>query len=410
MEDGRRELPKPPRRIPSWATADEEVTAGSRTTIQPRYAPSPESGRPPRTPRGPGILAIIPLVIIVLVVGVGAGWLLRSQGRSPGDLSLDTDTVLRATGPSVVRVLASTCAGTGEATGVLFDDGKVLTAASAIRQPVAVAIVTADGRIRRTTVVGTSADGVAVLQVPGRFDSSIATLASEAPDTKAERAIIAFDQAGKQSIQHAGTTQEPRALPEFLDPASLGAPVLNRNGQVIGLVTGNTVASGKLIGLDEVRRYAGSTPGVTAEPTGTCLAHGPRTAVQALLDVAASPLAIETQRLFTSYFKALNQHDFLAMQDTYTREFAADSTEADFDKQHGTSYAFGPVITEVGGTGDPKATARLTFTVLFSPESTGAKGTTCSRLDLRYKLVREQGRLRIDSATSVASNQSCDTG
>ena len=408
MEDGRRELPKPPRRIPSWATVDDEVTAGSRTTIQPRSAPVP-SQPSKRPPRGPGMLAIIPLVVIVLVAGVGAGWALRAQSQNPGDLGLDTGAVLKASGPSVVRVLGTTCAGTGEATGVLFDNGRLLTAASAIRQPVSVAMVTADGRIRRATVIGTSADGVAVLQVASRLDGSTATLAPSSPDVRAERAIIAYDQTGKQSIQQAGTTREPRALAEFLDPASLGAPVLNRYGQITGLVAGNTVASGKVIGLDEVRRYAGSEPGVTAEPTGACLSRGPRTAVRPSLSVAASSLASEVQRLFTSYLKALNQHDFLAMQDTYTKEFASTTTLADFTRAHGTSYAFGAVITEVGGTGEQTATGRMSFAVLFSPKSTGAKGASCSRLDLRYHLVREQGRLRIDSATSVASNQSCDT-
>ena len=42
----------------------------------------------------------------------------------------------------MVRVLATTCAGTGEATGVLIDDGRILTAASAIKQPLSIAIVT----------------------------------------------------------------------------------------------------------------------------------------------------------------------------------------------------------------------------------------------------------------------------
>jgi hypothetical protein len=349
------------------------------------------------------------LVILVLAAGVGAGWALRSNTDDPADLSLDTGKVLKASGPSVVRVLASTCAGTGEATGVLFDNGRLLTAASAIRQPVSVAMVTADGRIRRAGVVGVSADGVAVLQVATRLDTSPAMLASSAPDPRAEQAVIGYDQAGKQSIQQAGTAGSPRALIEFLDTASLGAPVLDRDAQVVGLVAGNTVASGKVIGLDELNRYVSSAPGVAAEPAGTCMARGPRTAVQPALGVPASALASEVQRLFASYFKALNQHDFLAMQDTYTKEFASKSTEADFDRHHGTSYAFGVVITEVGGTGEEQATARLEFVVLFSPKSTGAKGTTCSRLDLRYRLVREQGRLRIDSATSVASNQSCDT-
>jgi hypothetical protein len=349
------------------------------------------------------------LVVLIIAAGVGIGWVLRDQSQGTARSSVDTGTVLKASGPTVVRVLASTCAGTGEATGVLFEDGRVLTAASAIRQPVSVAVVTADGRIRRAPVLGTSDDGVAVLQLASRLDGSTATIASASPDAKAGRAIIGFDQSGKQFAQQAGTAREPRALPEFLDPAALGAPVVDRNGQVIGLVTGNTVASSKIIGLDEVRRYAGAAPGVAAEPAGSCLARGPRTPVQPELTVAASPPAAEVQRLFTSYFKALNQHDFLAMRDTYSNEFASSSTQTDFLRTHGTSYAFEPVITEVGDTGDKAATARLTFTVLFSAKSAGANGSTCSRLDLRYKLVREQGRLRIDSATSVASNHSCDT-
>ncbi|MEU0095210.1 serine protease [Kribbella sp. NPDC006257] len=409
------DLPKPPRRIPAWATADEQVTKGARTSIEPRavagHPPSSPSGaqRGRRPLPGPGPLAIIPLVIIVLVVGVGAGWLLGSKDdETPVDQPLDTTAVLKASGPSVVRVLASTCAGSGEATGVLFDNGRVLTAASAIRQPVSVAVVTADGRIRRATVNGTSTDGVAVLNLPGRLDTSTAVVAPSV-DAGAPRAIIGYDQAGKQSIQDAGTTRQPRALAEFLDPASLGAPVLDRNGQVTGLVTGNTVAAGKVIGLDDLRRYAGSAPGVAAEPTGTCSARGPRSAVQPSLSVPVTALATEIQRLFASYLKALNQHDFLAMQDTYSRELAADSTKEAFDKSHGTSYAFGPVISEIGGTGETRATARMTFAVLFSSQSAGAKGATCARLDLRYKLVREQGRLRIDVATNVSSNQSCDS-
>jgi hypothetical protein len=407
MEDGRRELPKPPRRIPSWATVDDEVTAGRRTVIQPRIAQPPApAGKPPR---GPGPLAIIPLVVIVLVVGVGAGWLLHSKDDTPANQPLDTIGVLRASGPSVVRILATTCAGSGEGTGVLFDNGRVLTAASAIRQPVAVALVTSDGRIRRATVVGTSPDGVAVLHVPGRLDASTAMLASASPDAGAEQAVVGYDQAGKQTIQKAGTTGNRRPLAEFLDPTSLGGPVVNGNGQVTGLVTGNTVATGKVIGLEDVRRYAGSSPGVTPEPTGTCSARGPLTVVRPVLTVPATALATEIQQLFTSYLKALNQHDFLAMQDTYSRDLASNSPKEAFDKAHGTSYAFGPVISEVGGSGRTTATARMTFAVLFSPQSTGAKGKACARLDLRYRLVREQGRLRIDSAVNVTSNQSCDS-
>src|SRR4051812_25564405 len=88
------DLPKPPRRIPAWATANEQVTQGARTTIERRAAAGPGPGSGPaasRPPRGPGPLAIIPFVIIVLVVGVGAGWVLGSKDdETPVDQPLDT--------------------------------------------------------------------------------------------------------------------------------------------------------------------------------------------------------------------------------------------------------------------------------------------------------------------------------
>jgi hypothetical protein len=51
----------------------------------------------------------------------------------------------------------------------------------------------------------------------------------------------------------------------------------------------------------------------------------------------------------------------------------------------------------------------MTFAVLFSPTSEGSSGQTCNRLDLRYRVVRERGQLKIDSATTQVEAQSCDT-
>jgi hypothetical protein len=52
--------------------------------------------------------------------------------------------------------------------------------------------------------------------------------------------------------------------------------------------------------------------------------------------------------------------------------------------------------------------ARVTYSVLFSPNSVGALGQTCNRLDNRYQLVREKGRLLVDRAVAVRAPQPCD--
>ncbi|TDO52656.1 trypsin-like peptidase [Kribbella sp. VKM Ac-2527] len=349
---------------------------------------------------------LVPLIVFVLVLGAGAGWLVREQS-----LSLATGDVMDASGPTVVRVLATTCEGTGQAAGVLLPDGIVLTAASAIREPVSVGVLTADGRVRRANVLGADANGIAVLKLTSRLDNPTAALAPNLPDADADRAIIGYTSDGDQFVQQAGTANQPRRLAEILGAGSLGAPLFDKRGRLIGLVTGDTVAQSKVIGLDDLGGpYAGSGTRFTPEPVGTCPARGPQQTVKPDLAVANTPTAGEVQQSLGEYLDTLNRHDFAAMQKTYSDRLERLSNAAVDATKHGTSYAFGAVVTEVSAAGDDDANARMKFVVLFSQDNPGARGQTCSRLDIRYHLVREEGRLRIDNATSMApQDSSCDT-
>ena len=57
--------------------------------------------------------------------------------------------------------------------------------------------MTPDGRVRRANLLGTSADGVAVLRLIGRLDGEPVPLAPPSPDPKAERALIGYTAAGE---------------------------------------------------------------------------------------------------------------------------------------------------------------------------------------------------------------------
>jgi hypothetical protein len=400
-DDGRPELPKPPRRIPSWA-----VETASRTSIQaPTPPPRPTPPAPPAPPRW-RFRFVVPLIlfVLVLVLGAGAGWLIRAQSRT-----LDSTKVLQNAGPSVVRVLATTCNGTGQATGIRLGDALVLTAASAVRGPVSVALETADGLVRRAIVLGTSTDGVAVLRVIGQLVGQPADLAAEQPDPKAHRAILGYSPEGNQLIRSAGTAEAPKQLRDIIGETSLGAPVFDNNGQVVGLVTGDTVATGKVLALPDLRQYTGSRPPIAPEPPGVCQAKGPQNPLVPTLAVANTPLAGEVLQTLSAYLNALNKHDFVAMQATYTKELAASNDLAADTARHKTSYAFGATITQVTPSGNTGAFARMSFTVLFSADGQGSRGQTCSRLDIRYFLVRQEGRLRIRTPEAMPGNQSCDT-
>ena len=397
-EDGRRELPRPPRRLPSGVTA--QVTSIQAPT------PTPASSDEPPLPSRLRWRFLIPLILFALVLGAGAGWLIREDS-----LGLDPAEVLELTGPSVVRVLATTCEGTGEATGVLLPDGLVLTAASAIKQPMSVAFLTADGRVRRANVLGSSADGVAVLRMLGRLDDRAATLAQEEPAPRAELAVLGFIATGRQAIQPVGTTKEPRPLPTVLNPTKLGSPVLDKSGQVVGLVTGDTVPTAKIVPLSELRRYSGAgAEGITPEPGGSCQrARGPENPMTPDLMVANTALAGESLAVLKSYLTSMNKHDFRGIRAFYSERLASNMTEQQDLERHETSFMFGARIIEVTRYGTSGANVRMTFTVLFSPNSNGAAGQTCNRLDNRYRLVREDGRLRADTSRQVSNPQSCDT-
>src|SRR5215207_1720388 len=322
-EDGRRELPRPPRRLPSGVTA--QVTSIQAPT------PTPASSDEPPLPSRLRWRFLIPLILFALVLGAGAGWLIREDS-----LGLDPAEVLELTGPSVVRVLATTCEGTGEATGVLLPDGLVLTAASAIKQPMSVAFLTADGRVRRANVLGSSADGVAVLRMLGRLDDRAATLAQEEPAPRAELAVLGFIATGRQAIQPVGTTKEPRPLPTVLNPTKLGSPVLDKSGQVVGLVTGDTVPTAKIVPLSELRRYSGAgAEGITPEPGGSCQrARGPENPMTPDLMVANTALAGESLAVLKSYLTSMNKHDFRGIRAFYSERLASNMTEQQDLERH----------------------------------------------------------------------------
>jgi hypothetical protein len=118
---------------------------------------------------------------------------------------------------------------------------------------------------------------------------------------------------------------------------------------------------------------------------------------------------VESQRLLGSYLTLINRHDFHGVRPLYSRKLARGLTEDQDRRSHQTSFFFNAKITEVTRNDADGADVRLTMMVLFAPNSKGAEGRACSRLDYRYHLVRESGRLRIDPTEAMAPAESCDT-
>jgi hypothetical protein len=178
---------------------------------------------------------------------------------------------------------------------------------------------------------------------------------------------------------------------------------------VVGLITGDTVPKATIVPVAKLRQYSGTgQPGITPEPGGTCVrSRGPQAAIVPELTVANTPLAGEVQTLIGTYMTTTNRHDFTALRALYSAQLAKGLPEEQDRRHHQTSYLFGARIIEVTQVGET-VNARVTYSVLFSPNSDGALGQTCNRLDNRYRLVRENNKLLVDRATGVQDPQPCD--
>jgi hypothetical protein len=396
VEDGRYTPPRPPRRIPAGA--------GTITQLQ---VSTPRSPAPP--PKQPWIygrfLAGFLVVVLIVAAGASAGWWIRSRS-----LRIDLDQVQSDVGGAVVRVLASTCGSTGLASGVLLAGGQILTAASAVAQPLSIVVVTPDGRIRQANLISTTPDGIAVLRLIGTLAGTPASIASAKPDPHAGRALIGYTDTGKQVVNDDGSDAKPRALSELMNAGKLGSPIVSRTGQVVGLVTGATVQAATVTPLERLPGYAGPNPvTVTTAPGGTCTdSRGPQLPIAPELQVARTPLAVEVQQLFANYLTLENRRDFVGVRKFYSVQHAK-SLPLPLDATgHRTTYFFGPKLSEVSSDSQGGTYARVTFNALFSPVATGAGGRVCQRLDYRYRLVRQRGALVIDSSVSMAQPPNCE--
>jgi len=81
------------------------------TPRRPAHPSEPQPRRPWIFGR---VLAGFVVLLVIVAGGAGAGWYIRQQ-----TLRIDTAAVLASAGPAVVRVFATTCAGTGEERSVL---------------------------------------------------------------------------------------------------------------------------------------------------------------------------------------------------------------------------------------------------------------------------------------------------
>jgi hypothetical protein len=391
-EHGDDQRPRPPRRVPPGAGG---------TVIE---APAEHGAAQTPVRRPPRAWYLLPLVLALIAAGAGAGWLAREQqessanpGPSPSPSPTATLDLLAKVRPSVVQVLATTCQGTGQAAGIVLTDDLVLTAAAAVSGPVSIAVRladdTPDGMVRTARVEGTSADGLALLRVsPGLGGTPVTTAPAGVP----VRSLVRYDGLGRQVLDQLTADPLTQQLRQIGGLGPLGAPAFDAQGRVAGLVSGHDTTDARLIGAETFGRFLAADPVLNAAPVGECESpSGPRGQQTPALVASPTELAKEVQVMMASYLNAVNRHEFALARSLYAEELKQRDSLAELTEAQRSSYWFGARIVKVDAVGDG-AVAVMRFTVVHAADSGGpVDGESCTRWNLAYRLVRENGKLRI---------------
>lgn len=381
-------LPRPPRRVPAGADPLRPPTVIEGRT--PRKQPAQVVRRAPRA------WYLIPLVLAVAAAGAGLGWMLRAE-----EAILDTAAAQRAVGSGVVTVLAVSCSGDGRATGFLAGD-KVITARSAILRPVSVVVVTADGQVRSAKVMGVGNDGVALLRIPDPpIDGQTPPRAAKAPAVGSELALIGngnnfigTDDVGSGTVKV--TVTGPGRLRESVNPALVGSPLVNADGQIAGVLTS---PGGFYVSPAGIEPYLSAAPPINSTLGGVCPeAWGPKALVTPAFDGTPSELSGAVMQTFERYVRAVNAHNFKAVRETYTGKQLDRTSLESVSKQHRTTYLFGPRVSDVTPIGAGGARARMRFTTIHHTDGP-APNMTCARWNIVYQLDRSDGVLKISGLT-----------
>jgi hypothetical protein len=393
-----------------------------RTAIEPGRSGSPP-GPPPEPVRPPRPWYLIPVLLAVLAAGAGVGWLVRDQADAGGapvaQADFDPGDVVKTTGPAVVRVYSLSCSGSGRATGVMIDYDRVLTVASALAGPVAVAVQTADGRIREARVIGqdTLGSGVAMLQVRGDpLGVEPAGLAASVPaDTTQDVPVIGYRDDAKQVVNmHAITTTpsgfDVAGVSGLFPASSAGAPVLDRSGNVIAMLVRAGPDGARTIGLAKLRQLArGGGLSAMRRPDDCRQGQGSALPVVPTLAGPGGDLAREAQKVLGDYVTQINHHDVRAVRELFTGYLLRGRTLSDMRAQYRWMTIFDPVIHNVVKDGDG-AQVEMTHVELRAPDEM-YKNLQCLRFDIVYRLKRVDGVLNIEAANKPDSSvnwRECD--
>jgi serine protease Do len=316
----------------------------------------------------------------------------------------------------VLKIIASTCYGTGEGSGILLPSGMVATVAHVVDGAVAVG-VTSGGTTTSATVVGyDGARDLALLKpaTPLRghaltFDASVAPVGSpvaalgyplDQPLTLTTGAIsglartIAIDGVNRNDLIETDTS---------INPGNSGGPLITSAGSVVGLVDAkNVTAAGIGYAVDgavAAKELAAWEADPQPQPQGSCQSPlGPSVTSGPSVSGPSGANSAGITSTLTSYFNDINDGNYAGAFALLDPQAQSQTSLSQFAQGDATSYDFNISVGAVTGLPDGDAMVPVEFTSI-QDSADGPNGDTCDNWTLNYTMVNSTGTWLIDSAT-----------
>jgi hypothetical protein len=317
----------------------------------------------------------------------------------------DLAGVFRRVRSGVVRVLASTCSGTGIGTGFLTDAQTAVAALGSVDKAVAVAVVFRGRPISATVTSVSPQSGLATLQLARPVAGYRFTLGA-APTVGQPVGVVGIPVKGTApALTEAtvtGTNERGSGLSGLLglegsaDLGLSGAPVVDGSGALVGMVVADEKETRlKAVPATTLDRAATETP-----DEGNCgRPEGPQ-----IPTVVSGDAAKEWRATLLRYFTGINTGDYHAVFDAFEPGVLRGSrsrTEQGFR----STYAFHVRISAWQG-----PNVWVQFDSIFAEGRGPRRRLTCARWSLVLVFRESNGRARIsrvEDRAGVPRYRSC---
>ena len=336
--------------------------------------------------------------------------------------------VYRQVNDGVVRIDAEQCGSSGVGTGFLIGRDMAVTAAHVVEGSTSLTVTTT-GETSEGTVVGIDSDrDLALVQLDRSFRGHTFDFVTDRPDVGAPVALIGYPLGEPLSLATGAVSGLDRTVPTesgpldgliqtdvASNPGNSGGPLLNEEGDVIGVLIGGYVDA---VGLAYAVSAEEARPSVSRwqrspqpEPFEDCGDAGWPDSESVLADeeeatrvtsATSHPDVNGLASAFQTYMDGINEGDYESAYGVLAGDARTRTSYQEFGEQNSTSILVALKIRAVDDVGPAVDMVRLTFFSYQDP-AYGPNGQDCSEWDLTYTMELGDGLWYINAASNNGS-------